>query len=251
MTVTLIASNQLVSRAIDIGGEHPYVAHDITGSDVVEFGGRACYQSWTRPNEATATNAGYIGHILEVAHGSVLEHGTASMYFTDLSRSCTHELVRHRHFSPSQLSQRFVNGEDSAMIVPPLVAEAGGKTLRAFTEATEAARIAYSEINNALTDHMLDEHPEVTGTARRKAVREAARSVLPNATDTAVLITANYRAWRHFVHLRATEHADAEMRGVALDVLAIMKDIAPAVVADFELSEVNGVTVAHSPIGSV
>lgn len=251
MTVTLIATNQLVSRAIDVGAEHPYVAHDTTGSDVAEFAGRACYQSWTRPNEATATNPGYLAHILEVAHGSVLEHGTATLYFTDLSRACTHEVVRHRHFSPSQLSQRFVNGEDSAMIVPPLVAEAGGEALKVFHEATDAARVAYTLLSDLLADHIITNHPEVTGTARRKATREAARSVLPNATDTAIVLTANYRAWRHFVHLRATEHADAEIRAVALDVLAIMQGVAPAVFADFELSEVNGVTVAHSPIGSV
>src|SRR3712207_7558756 len=76
------------------------------GEALAEFAGRACYQSWDKPNPATATNAGYLRHILEVGHLSVLEHGTVTMYLTGVSRSLTHELIRHRHFSFSQLSQR-------------------------------------------------------------------------------------------------------------------------------------------------
>lgn len=75
---------------------------------LVEFAGRACYQSWSKPNPKTATNAGYIKHIIDVGHFSVLEHASVSFYITGLSRSCTHELIRHRHFSYSQLSQRYV-----------------------------------------------------------------------------------------------------------------------------------------------
>ena len=78
------------------------------GQALAEFAGRACYQSWSKPNPATATNAGYLRHILEVGHLSVLEHGVVTFYFTGVSRSFTHELIRHRHFSYSQLSQRYV-----------------------------------------------------------------------------------------------------------------------------------------------
>ncbi|WP_390479680.1 FAD-dependent thymidylate synthase, partial [Frankia casuarinae] len=66
------------------------------GQALAEFAGRACYQSWNKPNPATATNAGYLRHILDVGHLSVLEHGTVSLYLTGVSRSLTHELVRHR-----------------------------------------------------------------------------------------------------------------------------------------------------------
>src|SRR5262245_62842939 len=78
------------------------------GEALAEFAGRACYQSWSKPNPATATNATYLAHILEVGHLSVLEHGTATFYLTGVSRSLSHEFVRHRHFSYSQLSQRYV-----------------------------------------------------------------------------------------------------------------------------------------------
>ncbi len=78
------------------------------GEALVEFAGRACYQSWAKPNPRTATNGGYLKHLLAVGHDSVLEHATVTFYITGISRSCTHELIRHRHFSFSQLSQRFV-----------------------------------------------------------------------------------------------------------------------------------------------
>ena len=79
----------------------PWATDADGGQALAEFAGRACYQSWNKPNPATATNAGYLRHILEVGHLSVLEHGTATFYLTGVSRSLTHELIRHRHFSYS------------------------------------------------------------------------------------------------------------------------------------------------------
>ena len=57
------------------------------GEALAEFAGRACYQSWSKPNPSTATNAGYLRHILEVGHLSVLEHGVVTFYLTGVSRS--------------------------------------------------------------------------------------------------------------------------------------------------------------------
>ena len=93
------------------------------GQALAEFAGRACYQSWSKPNPRTATNEGYLRHILEVGHLSVLEHGTVSFYLTGISRSLTHELIRHRHFSYSQLSQRYVPGREAPMVEPGVIAD--------------------------------------------------------------------------------------------------------------------------------
>ena len=93
------------------------------GEALAEFAGRACYQSWKKPNPSTATNAGYLRHILEVGHLSVLEHGSVTFYLTGVSRSLTHELIRHRHFCYSQLSQRYVPERDAAMVEPDVIAE--------------------------------------------------------------------------------------------------------------------------------
>ena len=71
------------------------------------------------PTRGPRQNAGYLRHIIDVGHFSVLEHATVSFYITGISRSCTHELIRHRHFSYSQLSQRYVPEHDSQVVLPP------------------------------------------------------------------------------------------------------------------------------------
>jgi len=126
------------------------------GQALAEFAGRACYQSWKKPNPATATNAGYLAHILEVGHLSVLEHGSVSFYFTGVSRSFTHELIRHRHFSYSQLSQRYVPERDAAMVEPAVIAE-DPELHKRFVEAAEASVRAYNELLEGLEQRFTDE----------------------------------------------------------------------------------------------
>ena len=77
---------------------------------------------------------------------------------------------------------------------------------------------------------------------RGKQARQAARSVLPNATETRLVVTGNYRAWRHFVAMRATEHADVEIRRVAIECLRQLRDVAPNVFGDFEILDLPEAT---------
>ncbi|MER5454172.1 MULTISPECIES: FAD-dependent thymidylate synthase [unclassified Micromonospora] len=214
------------------------------GQALAEFAGRACYQSWKKPNPATATNAGYLAHILEVGHLSVLEHGSVSFYFSGVSRSFTHELIRHRHFSYSQLSQRYVPERDAAMVEPRVIAE-DPELHKRFVEAAEASVRAYTELLEGLERHFAD---EPNPTLRRKQARQAARAVLPNATETRIVVTGNYRAWRHFIGMRATEHADVEIRELAVECLRQLQRVAPNVFADFVVSTLaDGTEVAASP----
>ena len=218
---------------------------DVDGGEaLVEFAGRACYQSWDKPNPRTATNAGYLRHILEVGHLSLLEHASVTFYITGISRSCTHELIRHRHFSYSQLSQRFVPEHDSNVVAPPAIL--GDPELeRLFIEATDASRAAYSELLEALEAKFADVPNAIL---RRKQARQAARSVLPNATETKIVVTGNYRAWRHFIGMRATEHADVEIRSLAVECLRQLMEVAPTVFGDFEIGTLaDGTEVATSP----
>ena len=214
------------------------------GQALAEFAGRACYQSWHKPNPATATNAGYIQHILEVGHLSVLEHGTVTFYLTGMSRSLTHELIRHRHFSFSQLSQRYVPERDAAMVEPDVIAD--DPELHAkFVAATEASVAAYNDLLQVLQEKFADE-PKAT--QRRKQARQAARSVLPNATETRIVVSGNYRAWRHFVAMRASEAADVEIRVLAVECLRQLQKVAPNVFGDFEIGVLqDGTEVASSP----
>ncbi|MFY1575026.1 FAD-dependent thymidylate synthase [Verrucosispora sp. WMMD703] len=218
------------------------------GQALAEFAGRACYQSWKKPNPATATNAGYLAHILEVGHLSVLEHGSVSFYFTGVSRSFTHELIRHRHFSYSQLSQRYVPERDAAMVEPTVIAE-DPELHKRFVEAAEASVRAYNDLLEGLERRFAD---VANPTLRRKQARQAARAVLPNATETRIVVTGNYRAWRHFVGMRATEHADVEIRELAVECLRQLQRVAPNVFADFSISTLpDGTEVAQSPYAQV
>jgi thymidylate synthase (FAD) len=252
------------------------------GQALAEFAGRACYQSWSKPNPATATNAGYLRHILESKHLSVLEHATVTFYLSGVSRSFTHELVRHRHFSYSQLSQRYVPEHDAAMVVPPVIAD-DPYMLELFEEATRTARQAYQDLVTVLEERLarngVHQCPECgtglqweldpagywcsscaryipsgdlvrgkLGTSARKAARQAARAVLPNATETRIVVTGNYRAWRHFIDMRASEHADPEIRAVAMAILRELQRVAPNVFADYVIGKLDdGAEVASTP----
>ena len=239
MQVQLIAKTEFTPPA-----DVPWSTDVDGGEALAEFAGRACYQSWRKPNPATATNAGYLRHILEVGHLSVLEHGVVTFYLTGVSRSLTHELIRHRHFSYSQLSQRYVPERDAEMVEPEVIAR--DPELHAkFVEATRASVDAYTDLLAGLEDAFAD---EPNATLRRKQARQAARAVLPNATETRIVVTGNYRAWRHFIAMRATEHADVEIRELAVECLRQLQKAAANVFGDFEIATLgDGSEVASSP----
>ncbi|MCV7347937.1 FAD-dependent thymidylate synthase [Mycolicibacterium rhodesiae] len=246
LRVQLIAKTEFVAPA-----DVPWDTDADGGQALVEFAGRACYQSWSKPNPRTATNASYLKHIIDVGHFSVLEHASVSFYITGISRSCTHELIRHRHFSYSQLSQRYVPENDARVVVPPGL-EDDPELQQILLTAADASRAAYLELLNRLEAKFMAGQPgENTAVLRRKQARQAARAVLPNDTETRIVVTGNYRAWRHFIAMRASEHADVEIRRLAIACLRELSDAAPAVFADFEITELaDGTEVATSPLAT-
>src|SRR5215216_1549482 len=239
LRVQLVAKTEFVAPP-----DVPWSTDADGGQALAEFAGRACYQSWNKPNPSTATNAGYLRHILEVGHLSVLEHGVVTFYITGVSRSLTHELIRHRHFSYSQLSQRYVPEKNAAMVEPDVIAS--DPELHAkFVAASEASLQAYTELLEGLEKRFAD---VPNATLRRKQARQAARAVLPNSTETRIVVTGNYRAWRHFVAMRASEHADVEIRECAVACLRELQRVAPNVFDDFQISALDdGTEVASSP----
>jgi thymidylate synthase (FAD) len=239
LRVQLVAKTEFLPPA-----DVPWDTDADGGQALAEFAGRACYQSWTKPNPVTATNAGYLRHILEVGHLSVLEHGSVSFYLTGVSRSLTHELIRHRHFSYSQLSQRYVPERDAAMVEPDVIA-ADPELHALFDEAAATAMKAYEELLAGLQRRFAD---VPNATLRRKQARQAARAILPNATETRIVVTGNYRAWRHFIAMRATEHADVEIRALAVECLRQLQREVPNVFGDFEIGRLDdGSEIASSP----
>jgi thymidylate synthase (FAD) len=212
---------------------------------LAEMAGRLCYMSYGRGRR---TNREFLTHLVEVGHGSVLEHAVWNFLLTGVSRSLTHELVRHRHFSYSQLSQRYVDESRSPFVEPDAIA--GDPELhRIWVEAVDAARAAYDRLVAGLERRYAAE-PDAT--QRRKLARQAARSVLPNATETRIFVTGNARALRHFIEMRGVEAADVEIRKVALQVLEIMRREAPVLFADYQLVSLpdgsQAVRTAHAKV---
>jgi len=202
---------------------------EVGAERLCEVAGRMCYMSFGKGRK---TNREYMGHILEVGHGSVLEHAVWNLLIVGVSRSLTHELVRHRAgLGYSQLSQRYVDESTADFIEPDCIA-AEPELHKIWLEAIEAAHGAYCRLVEGLGKKFADE-PD--GTLRRKLARQAARSVLPNATETKIFVTANARALRHFIELRANEHADVEIRKLAVAILRIMQRACPNVFGDFSI----------------
>lgn len=203
---------------------------DEAGEKLVEVAGRLCYMSFARPRPGG--NSSYIGHILEVGHGSVLEHAVFNFIITGVSRSFTHELVRHRAgFGYSQLSQRFVDESECAFVEPDAIA--GDPELHAiWLEAITASQKAYRALADGLAAKFRDIDDR---TLRRKKAREAARSVLPNATETKIFVTGNARALRHFIEMRGDPAADVEIRKVAIAMLELLRVESPNLFGDYQV----------------
>lgn len=207
----------------------PYDPSDEPGTDVeelIEFAGRNCYQSWNRPNPATATNAGYIRNIINQAHFSVLEHGSVT-FLMEFSRAALAEITRHRHLSFSVLSQRFVPHDSSDIGWPDSV-----KALMKHDDELAALLFGYEDYIEDLYNRIV-ECMGANGSTRKQA-REAARSVLPEATYTTAVVSGNFRAWRDFLGKRHHEAADAELQQIAQLVLNDLLQIAPSVFIDIE-----------------
>lgn len=200
------------------------------GERLAEYAGRLCYMSQRNPAKRPTTE--YLENIKKQGHGSVLEHANYSLLLEGVSRSLTHELVRHRAgFAYSQLSQRYVDEKDAQFVVPPAII--GDDALEAaWRTQMESAQRTYI----ALVDQLMERYGWVADKVhRRKMAREAARGVLPNSTETKIVATGNARAWRTMLELRSSEGAELEIRRLAVLVLRVLQSEAPAFFSDFEV----------------
>jgi thymidylate synthase (FAD) len=226
-TVTLLARPQFVEPAhLPISWQGP----STDGERIAEFAGRLCYMS--QHNPAGRSTAEYLENILKQGHGSVFEHATYVLLLEGISRSCTHELVRHRAgFGYSQLSQRYVDESEANFVMPPAIQ--GDAALEGeWQQAMEVAQSSYVRAVELLMEKYSWVESRVH---RRKMAREAARSVLPNGTETKIVVSANVRAWRTMLELRLGEGAELEIRRLAVMILRVLKSEAPALFGDFEI----------------
>jgi thymidylate synthase (FAD) len=212
---------------------------EVAAEVATETAGRVCYMSFAKPRPGG--NAAYLHHIKEVGHGSVLEHAVWNFLFTGVSRSLTHELVRHRAgMGYSQLSQRYVD-ESVAEYVEPDIIAADPELHGIWLDAVKQVHAAYVSLAEKLNEKLADPAaaaaamipPGADRTTRRKAARQAARSVLPNACETKIFVTANARALRHFLEMRGSAHAEPEIRKLACAVLDVMQKESPNLFGDY------------------
>jgi thymidylate synthase (FAD) len=233
----------LLARQEFLVPEHIHWSSDseVAGEALAEFAGRLCYLSFGedaglegghRTISGRTTNASYLANILQVKHGSVLEHAVWSLLLEGISRSLTHELVRHRAgFGFSQLSQRYVDESDIAFVRPPEI-QAGAAADRVWLGACENALQAYRELLEELTSQVGGDGP---ATMRKKRARQAARAVLPNCAETKIVVTGNARAWRHFIEMRGSGSADVEIRRLAVELLHVLRAEAPHIFGDLHV----------------
>jgi thymidylate synthase (FAD) len=219
----------------------------VAGEKLCEVAGRVCYMSFAKPRPGG--NSAYIEHILEVGHGSVLEHAVFNLLIVGASRSFTHELVRHRAgFGYSQLSQRYVDESTSDFVEPDCIAD-DPKLHEVWLQAVEKCHEAYCMLVEGLMSKYADMEDK---TLRRKMARQAARSILPNATETKIFVTANARALRHFIELRCNEHAEVEIRKVAAAVLRVLQKEAPNLFGDYQFVDLpdgtQAATTTHTKV---
>ena len=220
---------------------------EVAGEKLIEVAGRLCYMSFAKPRPGG--NKAYLSHILEVGHGSVLEHSVYNLIITGVSRSFTHELVRHRAgFGFSQLSQRFVDESSCEFIEPDAIAE-DPELHAVWLSAIQHCQAAYKQLADGLAVKFATIEDR---TLRRKKAREAARSILPNATETKIFVTANGRALRHFIEMRGDAAADVEIRKVAVALLKLLQADSPNLFGDYTLYDLEGggeaTTTAHRKV---
>lgn len=282
--------DQAIQKFLDDHQVGEWRTDAVEGSEALcEVAGRVCYMSFARPRPGG--NKEYLGHIKEVGHGSVLEHAVFNLIFTGVSRTLTHELVRHRAgFGYSQLSQRYVDESVAEYVVPHdlkdevqaaqvELAKWQAMTGNPLTDVTHVLRVGQYLSEEMIVglewiEHMLQSTQKYkrfsdylfqkTGkkivdtkdsvktpggplclqvnltqeekTAIRKTARQAARSVLPNATETKIFVTGNARAFRHFLEQRGSRHAEPEIRKLATKVLLVLNAAAPVLFGDYSMT---------------
>lgn len=187
-----------------------------SAQQMMELAGRTCYKS---EDKITQESAGkFIRTLRKSGHHAMLEHANASFrIITD--RGITHEIVRHRIASYGQESTRYCNyskdkfGNECSFIEPPGLGE---YSRQQWLLACMTVEDIYFRMLNGIDG----------------ITPQIARSVLPNCLKTEIVMTCNFREWRHFIKLRGASDAHPQIRPIALDLWIELMNHAPAMFED-------------------
>jgi len=189
---------------------------------LIEIAGRTSFRSYQKMKKDSEIK--FIKSLLKNNELSVLEHACASFKISGVSRSFTHQLVRHRLCSYTQQSQRHINESNFNYIEPKLIKE-NHIAHDIFMNIINKSKEAYLELQKLGINN------------------EDARFVLPNAVESQIVITANFREWRHIIELRGDKKAQWEIRIVIIEILKILKKYAPTVFSDFDINDSDNLII--------
>jgi len=181
---------------------------------VIEQAGRTCYLSFDRVDDDS--QSAFIRRLITMGHESPLEHAYATFRVRNCSRAMTHQLVRHRLMAISQQSQRYVDEEEFAYVVPE---DLPAEFVEDFHRDMRTIQRMYQKWRD------------------RGVRKEDARFVLPNACVSEIVVSANFREWRHIFSLRLSAKAQWEIRKACGLMLAILRERAPACFGDIAAAE--------------
>jgi thymidylate synthase (FAD) len=209
-------------------------------SQLCKTAGQTCYASFGPRRTTNENAAAYIERLTSAGHGSVLEHSSFNFLLYGISRSVTHELVRHRAgVAFSQISQRYVSGTVLRFVERPEY-QLDDELHEIFEERADRAAAEYEAMAERLLERQEGGASMLSAdykTDARKKVQQTARSLLPNETEAPMVFTGNVRALRHIIEMRADAHAESEIRNLALRIFLCLRTVDPILFGDYELAE--------------
>jgi thymidylate synthase (FAD) len=230
------AAEAVETWCLDIEYTHPDTLALSDGERLIKAAGQLCYASFLGKFTPNRELPAYLENINRQGHGSVTEEANYTFFFGGVSRSWSHEAVRHRAgMSPAQLSQRYVDGRALRFVMRPEYE--GTPEVTYFKTRCDFYAREYEALAERLRGYGIIDMSRMNKTDARKAINQVARELLPNSTETALVITGNARAWRHFLNMRASKHAEPEIRRTAYWVAWALKQqgVAQHLFADVQL----------------
>lgn len=190
--------------------------HTLNPDETIEKAARICYNS---KSGDYLRRKKFLQGLIKSGHTATIEHASATFKISGVSRALTHELVRHRLMSFCQRSQRYCSEDGFQYVTPNTISE---KFNEKYQKMIDGINAFYTEMVNA------------------GIPKEDARYVLPNACCTEIIVTANFREWRHFLGLRLSPRAQWEIRNLAKEILKQLYSIAPIIFEDLYVEQFEG-----------
>lgn len=212
------------------------IAHTPEPEKVISMAAKLCYSSvgvdGIEENLTDESIEKFLNMLINIGHESPLEHVSFTFAVEGISRSCSHQIVRHRIASFSQQSQRYVKLNQFEYIVPPEIDKIE-EAKELFIDAMKKDQDSYDK----LVDILFEKHynnlikngkneKEAKRDAEKKAIEDA-RYVFPNACETKMVFTMNTRSLYNFFNHRCCERAQWEIRALAIEMLRQVREISP------------------------